>query len=308
VYEWVLEAARREGLGVGEGEIVRALRRLGRSAFRAFAQRLGLSPKYLRHDLLPVADLPEVLREALRQGLPLQEAHRLHRLVRRGLLTLEDLEGKPPEALAALPYPDLEVPLEAPIWLFPPDPRGREALSPVVAKALVLRYTQRGELVVDPMAGYGTVVEAARALGRRAWGGDIQPLGPSVERADIRHLRERFRREAALLVLHPPTFAAFQKEGGRDLDPEERYAAYVQYLTDLVGYSLPALRQGGRLALVVSPRKEISPKEAQEGRDFFLSPFERALAEALSLRPVRYHLAVSRDGRQDWHVFVGEAG
>jgi hypothetical protein len=129
-----------------------------------------------------------------------------------------------------------------------------------------------------------------------------------VERADIRHLRERFRREAALLVLHPPTFAAFQKEGGRDLDPEERYAAYVQYLTDLVGYSLPALRQGGRLALVVSPRKEISPKEAQEGRDFFLSPFERALAEALSLRPVRYHLAVSRDGRQDWHVFVGEAG
>ncbi|MDW8092029.1 MAG: DNA methyltransferase [Meiothermus sp.] len=299
-------AAQKAGLGQAEGEIVAALRSLDRRTFQAFAQELGLNPKYLRHDLLAAADLPEVLREALRQGLPLREAHRLHRLLRRGILTPKDLEGRPPRDLAILPHQNIDFPLEAHVWLFPPDPRGREALSPAVAKALVLRYSNPEEWVLDPMAGYGTVVQAARALGRQAWGGDIQPLGSHVEKADIRHLKERFQRKAALLVLHPPTFAAFQEGEGRHLDPEERYGAYVGYLTDLVDLCIPAIRKGGKLALVVSPRKEISPKEAQGGKDFFLAPYERALAEVPSLKPFRYHLAVSRDGHQDWHVFVGE--
>ncbi|GIW24152.1 DNA methyltransferase [Meiothermus sp.] len=306
IYQEVLAAARQAGFAGQEATVVEGLLRLDRKAFGSFAEALRLDPKYLRYDLLPITKLPEVLREALRQGLPLREAHRLYRLLRRGVLTLADLEGKPPRALAALPYFQGDFPLETPVWLFPPEPRGSEALSPAVARALVLLYTQVGELVLDPMAGYGTVVEVARALGRRAWGGDIVPLSPLVEQADIADLPAHFRQEAALLVLHPPTFAFWSEAEGQGLDPEECYGAYVGYLIDRIHHALPAIRPGGRLALVVRPRKEISLKEAARGRDFFLSPVERALAEADGARPLRYHLAVSQDGCQDWHVFVAE--
>lgn len=304
-YLRVLERGRALGLGEGERAVAEGLLALPKEAFAAFAQEVGLKPKYLRHDLLPVAFLPEPLREALKEGLPLRHAHRLHRLLKRGEVGLEDLRGRPAEALAAWPLGDGELDPSKPVWLYPEDPRP-EALASSVARALVRLYTQPGELVVDPMAGYGTVVEAALALGRRAWGGDIAPKGPLVERADIRHLPRRFREEAALLVLHPPTFAAWLREEGHQEPPEERYAAYIGYLQGLLELSLPALRPGGRLALVVRPRRRLSPGEWAEGRDFFLSPFERALAEAPGLRPFAYHLAVGREGREDWHLLVAE--
>ncbi|AEV15170.1 hypothetical protein TCCBUS3UF1_1200 [Thermus sp. CCB_US3_UF1] len=308
VYEEVLRAAQGLGLEGEEGEVVQGLLALPREAFRTFAQGLGLKPKYLRHDLLPVAFLPEPLREALRAGLPLWHAHRLNRLLRAGRLALEDLQGRPPEALKALPREEGGVDLGAPVWLYPEDPRP-EALAPGVARALVALYSLPGELVVDPMAGYGTVVEEALGLGRRAWGGDTCPKGPRVERADIRDLPRRFQGEAALLVLHPPTFASWLKEEGEKAPPEERYAAYVEYLQGLLDYALPALRPGGRLVLVVRPRHALSPREWAMGRDFFLSPFERALAEVSPrLRPFHYHLAVRRDGGEAWHLFVAEVG
>lgn len=309
VYQGVLEAARERGLAAGsEQELAQALLGLPRERFLAFAREVGLKPKYLKHDLLPVAFLPGPLREALSRGLPLREAHRLARAWRRGEVSLEDLESRPPEALVALGRDQSGLDPRSPVWLFPREAR-REALPHGVARALVGLYTQKGELVVDPMAGYGTVVEAALALGRRAWGGDIEPKGPLVERADIRTLPRRFRREASLLVLHPPTFQSWLEAEGYREPPGDRYAGYIDYLVELLGVSLEALRPGGRLVLVVRPRRELNPKERQAGRDFFLSPFERAMAEqGPGLKPFRYHLAVSLDGGEDWHLFVGEVG
>ncbi len=290
---------------VGELEGVQALLAWPRGRFRAFAALVSLKEKYLRHDLLAIAFLPEPLREALQKGLLLREAHRLHRLLRKGVLSLQDIEGQEPKALAALPARRGEVNPGSPVWIFPPEPWD-EALPLAVARALILLYTRPGDLVVDPMAGRGTVVEAARALDRWAWGGDIAPRGPLVEQADIQDLPRRFQKEAALVVLHPPTFAAWLREGGCREEAEERYGEYIRYIAAFLDLCRPALVPGGRLVLVARPRRALRPRDFEAGQDFFLSPLERALAEA-DFRPVRYHLAVSRDGRQDWHLFVGEA-
>lgn len=51
---------------------------------------------------------------------------------------------------------------------------------------LVRRYTQPGDLVVDPMAGSGTISDVARALGRRAVSLDIAPRRTDIVRADAR--------------------------------------------------------------------------------------------------------------------------
>ncbi len=51
---------------------------------------------------------------------------------------------------------------------------------------LVRRYTRPGDLVVDPMAGSGTIADVARALGRRAVSLDIVPRRKDILRADAR--------------------------------------------------------------------------------------------------------------------------
>ncbi|MBN1282417.1 MAG: DNA methylase [Proteobacteria bacterium] len=51
---------------------------------------------------------------------------------------------------------------------------------------LLTRYTREGDLIVDPMAGSGTVVDVARELGRRALGYDLAPVRKEIFRADAR--------------------------------------------------------------------------------------------------------------------------
>ncbi len=71
------------------------------------------------------------------------------------------------------------------------------------AANLVRRYSRPGELVVDPMAGSGTIGDVARALGRRVVSFDLAPHGPPVLRADARAwpLPDR---TAALAVIDSP--------------------------------------------------------------------------------------------------------
>src|SRR3989454_12732872 len=54
------------------------------------------------------------------------------------------------------------------------------------AANLVRRYTGPGELVVDPMAGSGTIGDVARALGRRVVSFDLAPRRSDIFRADAR--------------------------------------------------------------------------------------------------------------------------
>ncbi len=51
---------------------------------------------------------------------------------------------------------------------------------------LVRRYTRPGELVIDPMAGSGTVADVARSMGRRAVSLDIAPRRMDIVRGDAR--------------------------------------------------------------------------------------------------------------------------
>lgn len=53
---------------------------------------------------------------------------------------------------------------------------------------LLVRYTRKGDLVVDPMAGSGTTLDVARELKRRALGYDIAPVRKDIFRADARRL------------------------------------------------------------------------------------------------------------------------
>jgi DNA modification methylase len=51
-----------------------------------------------------------------------------------------------------------------------------------IAKKLIPQLTGPGDLVVDPMAGTGSLLVAARELGRRVWGAELSPVYADVAR------------------------------------------------------------------------------------------------------------------------------
>lgn len=68
------------------------------------------------------------------------------------------------------------------------DPRYAGASPSWVVWQLLMRYTRKGDLVVDPMCGSGTTLDVARELERRAMGFDIAPSRADIVKADARAL------------------------------------------------------------------------------------------------------------------------
>jgi len=68
---------------------------------------------------------------------------------------------------------------------------------------LLMRYTRKKDLVVDPMCGSGTTLDVARDLGRRGIGYDVAPTRDDIFRADARSLPLE-NRTADFLFIDPP--------------------------------------------------------------------------------------------------------
>jgi len=77
-------------------------------------------------------------------------------------------------------------------------------MHPTIARGGVAAFSARGDLVVDPFCGSGTVLVEAMAAGRRALGVDASPLGVAIARARTTLLgadgRARLEREAAAIA------------------------------------------------------------------------------------------------------------
>jgi SAM-dependent methyltransferase len=77
-------------------------------------------------------------------------------------------------------------------------------MHPTIARGGVAAFSARGEFVVDPFCGSGTVLVEAMAAGRRAVGVDASPLGVAIARARTTLLgaagRARLEAEAATIA------------------------------------------------------------------------------------------------------------
>lgn len=74
--------------------------------------------------------------------------------------------------------PDEVEEIQSSVWRLPPLTRGRthpHQSPPAVLRRLIALFSNRGELVVDPFAGHGTVLRVAVEMGRRAIGYDLDP-------------------------------------------------------------------------------------------------------------------------------------
>lgn len=96
------------------------------------------------------------------------------------------------------PEPDEKPPFQTTtLWDYPKQSYGKtpkgdnkfQGVTPAfIIWNLVQRYTQPGDLVVDPMAGSGTTIDVCKEEGRKVLGYDLAPHHPEVQYCDARHL------------------------------------------------------------------------------------------------------------------------
>src|SRR2546425_6177933 len=165
----------------------------------------------------------------------------------------------PAEAWAMLGRTDLEA---YTTWDFPTQSAGhRDAgdasfngVTPAGCVAnLVRRYTGPGELVVDPMAGSGTIGDVARALGRRAVSFDLAPRRPHILRADARSW-PLSAQTAALAVIDSPysdnvVYSPDSRCLGRISCPDARF---YEEMEKVASEAHRVLRPGGILGWIIA--------------------------------------------------------
>ena len=118
---------------------------------------------------------------------------------------------------------------------------------------LVRRYTRPGDLVVDPMAGSGTIADVARALGRRAVSLDLAPRRTDIVRADARCWPLPDGRATLVVIDSPYSDNLVYSDDPRCLGRIScREGRFYRELGRVAMEARRVLRRGGVLAWIIS--------------------------------------------------------
>jgi DNA modification methylase len=130
---------------------------------------------------------------------------------------------------------DLEI---TTVWSFPErgkwethNSKYRGNFAPQVAKNVILRYSNEGDIVLDPMVGGGTSLIEAKLLNRKSIGVDINPKAieitrknisfnkgkyePKIILGDARNLNFLENNSIDLILTHPPYLNIIQYSEGK---------------------------------------------------------------------------------------------
>jgi hypothetical protein len=337
VYEALLKRAQ-EVLGLPDAAATRSklysllLRRPIDSRLQDVLDEFGLSASYVRTHLLSIGAWPADVKDAIRTGLPYQDARQIAKLdepqrseVLQPFLANASEPGLTASRTArwksrALQHegraralrvdPDGWVPPAEKVLMDPPPLTattvftaaevaiGDEAMPRSALQGLLAAYVPAGGAVVDPMAGSGVAALTAHDLGRWSWSGDQHPRFEFIHRVDAADIDALYRavgkwvRAIDLVLLHPPT-ATHDTDRWQAAGPE----AYASWLDVLVRNAQAIVRRDGCVAVVVRPWRQPD----------HVMPMTDVVARALSMGGgdlIGYHLLVESRGLAEWHVVV----
>ncbi|AZI43437.1 hypothetical protein EHF33_12335 [Deinococcus psychrotolerans] len=184
------------------------------------------------------------------------------------------------------------------VWVYPPDEvEFYEGLHPFVVRSLIARYVPEPGIVADPMSGSGVIAQMATEMGHHVWASDIAPTKPFIAELDLLKkplgevLGERYLTSADLVAIHPP------RPQSLGYTPER----YEAWLTEIMNSCWAAVKAGGYLALIVPIQSDfdVLSRAQQAMRCSACAEFNLDIEELTAT-----HVAVSRDGREGWHVLV----
>jgi hypothetical protein len=150
---------------------------------------------------------------------------------------------------------------------------------PQIPRQMMLRYTKRGDWVIDPFAGAGTTLIEGQRLGRNTIGVELQErmvdharklivaepnahgvvcdmLAADSAALDYKALLHGYgRRSAQLAILHPPYFDIIKfSDDPRDLSNVATIEAFLELIGRVVAGVAPILDRGRHLALVIGDK------------------------------------------------------
>jgi DNA modification methylase len=121
---------------------------------------------------------------------------------------------------------------------------------PALPREIIRRLSSPGDLVADPFCGCGTALVEALLLGRRAVGGDLNPVAVAVSRAKTTRLEpEQLLQLAGLEARLPPAVADVFSAGeivlprGWDPVPGRRFRGLSFWFDEDIAYELAAIRR-----------------------------------------------------------------
>jgi SAM-dependent methyltransferase len=134
-------------------------------------------------------------------------------------------------------------------------------LHPLTARGLVAGLSRGGDTVLDPFCGSGTVLVEARALGRRAWGSDLNPLAVELAWLKTHGSTEKFASDLTRAAQNIAEVADERRLGKAaptrlyPPDDRERYPIHILLELDSLSHGVDQLRGGDvrrALRLVIS--------------------------------------------------------
>lgn len=123
-------------------------------------------------------------------------------------------------------------------------------------------YTSPGDLVIDPMAGGGTVVDACLLMGRKCYAYDLEPLRDDIQKHDIEQSLPDASDKCNLMFIDPPYWSMLDDKYSDKAVSSKTLAQFNEWIAKLASDCYSTLKTGAKLAFLIQNQTE---KDIPEG-------------------------------------------
>jgi len=124
-------------------------------------------------------------------------------------------------------------------------------------------YTVPGDLVIDPMAGGGTVVDACLLMGRKCYAYDIEPVRKDIKKHNIEASLPPGSDECNLMFIDPPYWSMLDEQYSDESVSSKTLDDFNKWLEKLASDCYVTLKPGAKLAFLIQNQTE---KNIPEGK------------------------------------------
>ena len=123
-------------------------------------------------------------------------------------------------------------------------------------------YTEPGDLVIDPMAGGGSVVDACLLMNRKCYAYDLVPSREDIQEHDIESSLPPASDKCALMFIDPPYWSMLDEQYSDEAVSSKTLPEFNEWLGKLASDCYTTLKPGAKLAFLIQNQTE---KDIPEG-------------------------------------------